>query len=266
MENVENNFESRESVPMMEPITDRRILELRKEIEDNLLINLDWLPIIVSHPGEFEFDLYEAQTKLYNHIGSWPECVHLLRSHGYDFNNVRPGSEKIMRQVALENGVILDDRYSGFAWNIGGRKIIYMAIREDDVVSMANRYAVKEQDTIVFTNKKDALEYIRNLAEKYFFHEIGHTFHLVIMSDEERQKWRALISSNTTLIDAVNRVQADKHPQGSIPVAAEAFADIFSKVASNGKYDNRLGTYEGEETYVRDLIDNYALNKKPLEK
>jgi hypothetical protein len=119
---------------------------------------------------------------------------------------------------------------------------------------MAAKYAAKERDEIVFDTKEDAKRYLEYLAEKYFYHEVGH-FMYPRLSDAGKAMWEDFVLRNEDLQSRVIEVQSDKHPNvSSMPIAEEAFADALVEIGSRGKFKNRLGEYlEGKDLIVQIL-------------
>lgn len=237
-----------------EPIDQVKIKELKQNLATESGVDLSEVEVNITKPGEFLFDLYEAQTKLYNKVGDWNKCVKLLRAHGYTFDPIPENADKIMRQVALENGVELNGRMPGFIYNIGGHHIIYFAIHKDEILSMAQKYTGKEHDEITFTGIEQAKQYLSELAEKYFYHEVGHSVYLFLLPEQIQDMWDDYINNNSTLKQKVIDVQKDKHPNPeSIPVGNEAFADIFAEIITRGRIKNRLGEHT-EATQIAKMI------------
>jgi hypothetical protein len=238
-----------------EPIDQAKIDALKQNLIKEAGLDVTNINVDITKPGEFLFDLYEAQTKLYNKIGDWNKCIKLLKKSRYTFDPIPPNADKIMRRVALENGVELNGRMPGFIYNIGGHHIIYFSIAPEDVVPMAQKYAGKEHDEIEFYSQEVAKKYLQELAEKYFYHEIGHSVYLHMLPEEIQELWDDYVNANEQLREGVIRVQKDKHPTvESIPVGNEAFADIFAEIITNGRMRNRLGEHTEATELARSIL------------
>jgi hypothetical protein len=206
---------------IFDPIDQKRLEELKLTLAENTGIDFSELPVYVSNPGEFLFDLYEAQIKLYQKIGDWKACAKLLYAAGYRFNPIPADADLQMRAIAQRHGVVLDGRMPGFIYNIGGKAVVYMGIKESEVRGMAEKYALKEGEADrKFVSLEEAKEYIRSLAEKYFYHEVGHTIYVRILNPKVIKIWETQVLSNQQLVDWVIEAQKDKHPNiENIPVA-----------------------------------------------
>jgi len=247
--------EQKEKIRSFVPITAGRLIELKKQLTGRVGVDFSTIPTTVSRPGEFYFDLYEAQTKLYKKMG-WRNLADELKSQGYDFQNIPKDADQKMRNLAEKNDVILDGTMDGFVYNIGGHHIIYMGIKPEQVVPMAKKYARKEglNESIIDTNEK-AREYLSELSEKYFYHELGHTIYLYLLTPQEQADWDKTILEQPELAKKVEEAQRDKHPDiNSIPIGNEAFADIFSSVVTNGKIKNRLGKQSRSSKHLAQIL------------
>ena len=106
---------------------------------------------------------------------------------------------------------------------------------------------------------EEAKEYISALAEKYFYHELGHSVYRKICTTIGRQQWSRAVGMNSDLINEIYDLQREKYP-GSDAAALgpvlfdEAFAEIFSTVATSGKVNGRVSAYPNEEELLRDLL------------
>lgn len=245
----------REIYPTFEPISQEKLEELKKELSDNTDCDFSLLPIVVTRPGESLFDHQEAKLKLYMKAGSVQAFNELLEK----YNISRPNAETF-REIAKKEGIILDDTFPGFAYSLGGEVIFYPAIREDKVLEMARKYSHKEGEEINFNTTEEAKSYLESLAEKYFYHEIGHTVYQLILNDAEREIWEKIVLSNKELSQRVIEIQIDKHPNPeSIPVANEAFADMFSEVVTKGKEKNRLGNWPREKEMLVEILQRIGI-------
>ncbi len=240
--------------PMFDPISNEKLEQMRQQLSDATGLDFEDIPVEIAHPGEPRFDIFEAQTKLYEQSRNWGHCVEILRKGGYNFNPDEPGAPALVRRIAENEGVDLDDSFSGFVYNIGGNRIMYVSIREDRVVEIAQKYAAKEGEAEQeFKNLDDAKKYLQELAEKYFYHEFGHTVYLNFLDAETKNVWDSLVKNNQDLVRKVIEVQKDKHPNiESIPIGNEAFADVFAKILTGQK--SRLGDNAEAETFVKKLL------------
>lgn len=201
------------------------------------------IPVEIVGPGDLLFDFQEAQTKLYKKAGGWEQYLELLKKEGFSLplKFDRQTTNKL-RELAERIEVELDGSFEGFAYNLGGMKIMFTDIKESKLLDMANKYAKKEHIDVEFSDTDDAKKFLNMLAEKYLPHEVGHTLYLHIISPELRTKWDTFVMNQPKLIEKVIEIQRDKHPDvNSIPVANEAFADIFAQVVTGDEIPNRLG-------------------------
>lgn len=227
--------------PEREPGQERYFEVLTAEEAERILGELDLTPEGVNlkmvQPGDDFFDQFEAQQNLlYGRCGSdWEKYLELLEEHGLDPSNVQIDE---LRRVAEEEGVGLRGELPGFCLTAGGEEIIFFAIREDKVLEMAQKYARKEGFAGEMTTPEEGKKFLREVAEKYLLHEVGHVFYRFADQD----KWREYIASRPDLQARVIEVQRDKYAdEAQIPVAAEAFADFFIDYATEGRLVSRLG-------------------------
>ena len=251
-------LQERKRWPMFEPINEATIQALKTKISENLGFDFSELRVTIARPGDHLFDYHEAQLKLYLKSGSFKNYKKLLEKYNFFPSlTVSPDDTLFLRDMARKEGVILDDTFQGFVYNIGYARIMYVAIREDKVMEMALKYKAKEQDKIELKNIESAKMYLRNLSEKYFYHEIGHTVFGLLISESDRTVWSDLVKRSDELKARVVEIQKDKHPSvESIPVAEEAFADLLVEVGSLDQ-KNRLGDFpEAIELMRRILLKN----------
>lgn len=248
--------EIKENASSFRPITLEKVNLLLEEISENTGINFTEFPVDIVGPGDLLFDFQEVQTKLYKKIGGWNEYLGLLRQNGFSIPPLfdRQTVEQL-RQLGLKEGVELDGCFDGFIYNLGGMKIMYTDIPEDRVIEVAKKYSQKEHEEIKFETVDQSKEYIKTLAEKYLSHEIGHAVYMHMLSTVLRQEWDDFVDKNEDLKQRVIEVQKDKHPNiGSIPIANEAFADIFSSIVVSSLLLNRLGKQEQAVALLKDIL------------
>ncbi len=236
--------ERRENIPVYEPISKEEIEFLKSDIEQNIGADISQLPIKTSRPGEYFFDLFEARLKLYHQFNDHKSFIAFMEGRGYDFSKFNPDDDRRMVEAAIDRGIQLDGSMKGFAYNISGYRILYFAVRENDILSKANEYAAKEHDGIEFSDKIEAEEYLHMLAVKYFYHEVGHSMYIQMINNKLKANWISFVRNNPQLQAAVREVQKDKHPKLDAQlIANEAFAEIFTDIGSRGRFSNRLGNH-----------------------
>lgn len=118
---------------------------------------------------------------------------------------------------------------------------------------MAKKYAMKEKEKKNFETSEEAIRYIRTLAEKYFFHEVGHLVY-ENLEPEKKKKWEDYLSKHKKIREAVIRVQEDKYDNiERMRVSGEAFADFFIEVIREGVV-SRLGSNKEAVNKIKDLL------------
>lgn len=260
MEYQELPNQERKSWPMFKPINETAVETLKNRISQNLGFDFSGLPVTIDRPGDYRFDYQEAQTKLYLKSGSLEDYKKLLEKYGLDFSNIPPSGDKLIRDIAQKEGVVLDDTFQGFVYNLGGRHIMYVTIREDRVMEMAEKYKDKEHGEMEIENIENAKRYLRSLAEKYFYHEAGHTIFKFLINSTDQNTWSDFVNNNDNLKTRVIEVQKDKHPSiEAIPIADEAFADLLTEIASPDN-TNRLGDFPEALLLLKKILIDSGFN------
>lgn len=258
MRNIE--FENKEVGEYFEPISETHLEDLKMDLQKRLGIEeLSDLPTKVVNPGDYLFDFQEAQNKLYMHAKSFDAYKAILAKYGLEFplRLNEADSVQALREVAQKEDVELDGTFPGFAYNIAGKFIMYPAIKNEEILNMANKYSGKEGMNRSFDNEIEARAFLKELAEKYFYHEVGHFVYMHLLSQDSLNEWDIEILANEDIVQKVLEVQKDKHPNPeSIPICNEAFADFFGEYSNPGNYDNRLGNWPEFKTLVAKIVEN----------
>ncbi|MBU3924899.1 hypothetical protein KJ854_03105 [Patescibacteria group bacterium] len=253
LENYLNQTE-KEKQNIFDIISKEKINEYKKEIEDNNKIDLSDININILHPGDNLYDHYEIQQKLFLKCNSdFSKMINLIKEYNYDPNDVTIDE---FRDIAKKEGIVLEGKFPSFAMTDGDSDINFMGIKEENVIEMAKKYALKENEQQSdFSNIEEAENYLESLGEKYFLHEVGHTVYkkLKIFLQE---KWKKFIENNFDLKKKVTKVQEDKYnDEEQIPIDQESFADYFIDVSSNGKLISRLGENNEAVEKIKSLLN-----------
>ena len=256
---IEAPTPKKEAAPVFEVITVARIEELKEGLTERTGVDFRELPVDVVRQGDAIFDCLEAQIKLQQKV-PWPTLEPLLLGRGYVFHAYDEDSAAVIRAIAEEQGVEMDGKLPGFAYNLGGQHIVYLCPPEDHAATLAASYAKKEgvEEGVVPEN---AQPFLKDLAEKYFFHEVGHTVHLSLLNDNARKWWDDFVFSFPDLVERVREVQKDKFPDPSmVRVSDEAFADLFGAEVAYGKGKSRLGSHPDAEEGLQLLLKHYGFS------
>lgn len=256
--------EKKENIPNFRSITPEKVKSLLKEISENMGVDFTEFPVDIVGPGDLLFDFQEVQTKLYKKTGGWNEYMEFLKQNGFSIP-LKFDRETVdnLKMVALKEGVELDGYFDGFVYNLGGIKVMYTDIPKNKVIETAQKYAKKEHEEIKFETIEQAEEYIKLLAEKYLPHEIGHTVYLRMLPVSLRKQWDDFVDENEDLKQKVVEIQIDKHPTvDSIPVANEAFADVFASIVTHRLVTNRLGEQKQSVALLRRMLESMGFKIK----
>lgn len=125
---------------------------------------------------------------------------------------------------------------------VGNNEIIFFAVKDSNAIEMATEYAKKEDKPQIFENVKDAIAYLKELANKAFFHEIAHIIYKRNNFDKW-EEWNKYIEEHPEIKEKVIRIQKDKYRgiEEEIPIKEEAFADFAVDILSSGCIISRLG-------------------------
>lgn len=230
-----------------EGITQETIDEKMKDIQEKFNLDLSDVKVSSTKPGEDLFDQYEIQYKWLQKVDfDFEKYLESIRKHGYDTEDIPTNN---LKDIAREEGIILEGKIPGFATTAGKDEIIFFAIKDCDVLEMARKYAAKEGESQSdFSDREEAVEYLKGLNEKAFFHEIAH----IIYSREDFKEWDDFINTNETIKEKVIELQSDKYGDAEqIPISEEAFADFAIEILSEGKIISRLGTNQEATSIIK---------------
>ena len=257
--------ENREQAEFFEPIDQNRLEELAEEFSQECGIDLTQFSIKVSKPGEASFDTLEILTKMQEKYGP-KKVADRLRGYGVDlskrFDHTDENAKKMM-EIGRQEGLEIDGVLKGLVYNTNGN-ITYTAIREDQAENLAAIYSKKEGEEKKFVDMEEAKNYLRNLAEKYLYHELGHSvFRKIITEPADRQAWFEAVGSSPELAKELFELQKDKYPNSQLPdimpiIIDEAFAEIFSSAATKGKITSRVSSYPEIEETLKNLLKKYG--------
>jgi len=251
-------------------MSDEKIEENIELIKRNFDVDISRDDIVSVRPGDILFDKNEIQYQLDLDTDEFREKI---ESHGYDPDDVKLGE---LRDIAEKEGITLKGELPGFALTEQGGKIIFFAVKESNVIGMAEKYARKEGgEDLSFSNTQEAAKYLEGLSDKVFFHEGAH-----IIFDRLRQaagnngwneffdKWKDFIDSNPEIQQAVEELQQDKYPGqiGKDIIYEEAFADFAVDVFSGRKITSRLEKNKllielGKNEEAKQIIGDYLRKK-----
>lgn len=253
--------ESRELADFIDPISQERLQQMVDQFSRELGVDLSFISVRVVRPGDLSFDFLEILSKFQGKYGL-KKVVPQLLTHGIDFNKPfehSPNNIKKMREAAFAEGLPIDGVLSGFVYNTSGN-IFYTAIKADHLQELAETYSRKEREEKNFPTLESAREYMNMLAEKYLYHEIGHSvLRLMPISDDDLQAWAQTMSSDTVMQEEIIDLQKDKFPTADRKeliqiILHESFAEIFSRVATQGKADARLTSHPEAEELMKRIL------------
>lgn len=230
-----------------EGIAQETIDEKMKEIQEKFNLDLSDVKVSSTKPGEDLFDQYEIQYKWLQKVDfDFEKYLENIQKHGYNPENI---PTKNLKDIAIEEGIILEGRLPGFAMTAGKDEITFFAIKDCYVLEMAKKYAEKEGESqLEFNSKEEAVVYLKGLNEKAFFHEIAH----IIYSRGDFKEWDDFINTNELIKEKVIELQSDKYGDAEqIPISEEAFADFAIEILSDGKIISRLGTNQEATNIIK---------------
>lgn len=233
-----------------ELITQGQIDTNVSRLQSEFGINLEGVSIHSAKPGDDLFDQYEIQHKLLQKCDSdFQKLLGKIKEYGHNPDKITIGN---LRDIATKEEIVLEGNLPGFAMVAGNDEIIFFAVKRSNTIEMAKNYATKEGNPrLAFSNTEEAVEYLKELANAAFFHEIGH----IVYSRGEFVDWNKYIATKPEIRQQVIRLQEDKYGDiNQIPIAEEAFADFAAGVLSNGQITSRLGKNEEATNKVRKEI------------
>lgn len=232
--------ETQEKSGVFDAISREKINEYKEKLWESYKTDLFDIDINIAHPGDDLFNHYEIQQKLFLKCNSdFGKMINLIREYNYNPDNITIDQFK---DIANQESIVLEGKYPGFAMTAGDDEIIFFGIKEENIIEMAEKYALKENERKGnFSDIEEAKNYLENLGEKYFLHETGHIVYKKMRSSLQKE-WETFIEKYPDLKKKVVKVQEDKYnDEKQIPIADEAFADFFIDVSSNGRFISRLG-------------------------
>ena len=231
---------------------DANIVRLQSEFD----IDLEGVTIHSAKPGDSLFDQHEIQHKLLQKCGSdFKEMSVRIKSYGYDPEDISIAG---LRNIAEKEGIVLEGYLPGFALAAGDDEIIFFAVKGSSAIEMATNYAAKEGEShLIFITIKEAVDYLKGLANKAFFHEVAH----IIYARGEFDEWDKYIAMKPEIKQHVIRLQQDKYGNvEQIRVAEEAFADFAVEVLSGDRVISRLGKNEEATSKVETYLNRNQNN------
>jgi hypothetical protein len=242
--------EARPEEKVYELITQGQIDTILAKLQSEFDIDLERVTIHSTKPGDPLFDQYEIQHKLLQKYGSnFEALLTTIQRYGYNPSEI---TVEELRNVASNEGIILDGSLPGFAMTAGDDEIIFFAVKGSNAIEMAKKYAAKEGESLPpFTDTECAIIYLRWHAERAFFHEVAH----IIYSRGEFPEWESYIRTRPEITKKVIELQSDKYSDvSSIPIAEEAFAEFAVAVLSDDLCTGRLGENREATEKVRKII------------
>ena len=234
-------------------IKPEQVTEYVTAVRDDFGIEVETVSITLTYPGDDVFDRQEIQHKLFTKCHSdWDAMLALMQERGFDPQEM---STNDFRQLAMTENIQLDGTLPGFSMVSGNDEIIFFAISDNNAIAMATKYAQKEGEVDkTFSSIDEAKTYLQTLGEKSLLHELGH----IVYAKVKPENWDTLIDANEALKQKVIEVQRDKYQDESqIPVADEAFAELFPTVLSHGRIKSRIG----EDAKLLSAIAELSLSK-----
>jgi|GEM_PF-4564583 len=247
--------------PRFLQITEERLEELKKELSASTGVDFTALSTRIVSPGDPMFDTLELYGKLFSKNVNQPEILEAVRKNVGKYRVFEKDGIDAMREMAKNMGIEADGALEGLVYTVVKKIIVYPTVLRKNMISMARTYAAKEGISGEIKNEKEAEELLRQLAEKYFFHEAGHIVYFTFPK-EFTSRWEIIANNNPKLISRVLEVQENninseigKHSSHRpVLVGREAFADIFSEIVTHGKMKNRLGDFPEETEFVKQSL------------
>jgi len=245
-------------------ISQDRINSYTQQIQDKTGVDLSGLKVSITRPGEALFDKEEIKYKYFTLIDNNPQLEPLAELIGqYEDDSEKVSIEKL-RESAKSLGIMLEGRLPGFALTSEDNHIVFLSIQEKDILSMAQKYAVKEGEQKSFTGIDEAKSYLESIAERAFFHEVGHVVYSQREQEGKVSGWETFVDSSPEIQEQVGILQEDKHPDEDIPTADEAFADFFMDAATNGRLTSRLTNRLSQQAQQANIISAAHTNAASL--
>lgn len=214
-------------------VVDQETVDQTLKKVDELGIDLRPNPVSLVEPGDYLFDFNETQYKLTRKYGDHEKVVEILTEHG--LVEEKPNRQKF-EQVADDEQINLNGELPGFAMTTG-TEIIFFAIKRENAIDMANRYAQKEGNNEQFLSQEDAENYLKTLGEKALYHELGH----LIYGQVDHSEWDEYVEESPEIKQRVIEIQRDKYEtENQIPVTEEAYAEKLTEILSKGKFKSRV--------------------------
>lgn len=217
-------------------ITPQQIENYRNDLTA-LGFDLQGVGIHAVAPGDDLFDWQEITYKYRRKKGRVADLEVALEMYDEDQT---PENMEVLRAVALVHGIVPSGNLPGFAHTTGKGQILFLAAPRKNLLAMARKYAGKEREVVDLHTSKEALSYLKKLAETAFYHEVGHAIN-GRLPEEKNYVWRKFVLSRPEIIDHVIELQKDKYRlRAEIPVFSEAFAEFFVDFASGQRLVGRL--------------------------
>ena len=246
----------------VELISQEKVRRILESITENVGVDFTEIQVETQSPGGLEFDFLDLFTPVrsaLNDENRRPEVKELLDLYS---RNPKHALSRL-HELAGELHITAKEELPGFIYTIMNKKIIYPTFSNERAIGIASTYAKKEGSNLNFTNEASAIQYLETLAEKYLYHELGHIIFAKIPADMKKE-WGYYVSSNEGLLQRVREVQLG-NVNDSMPLATqvnEAFADVFVPIASNMKFNNRLGEFNAEQRWVIQLLTSLGFDLK----
>lgn len=210
------------------------------------------IKIEIINPGTEPFQKIELQEKLIERLGSLEALQSRIDKTG------KEDTLEALETIAAEEDIETTGGIPGFISTIPGENtILLFGIKEQNIISKAESYSLKEGEQKTFKTSEEAANYLSGLAEKGAVHELGHITYDKLTSDE-KAAWDSFVKSNKGLTDKIIEVQKDKYPSvDQIPIGTEAFAELYTNVYSEQK--SRVGSFAEEEKLLKEQYAPDAL-------
>lgn len=251
-------LEKKENKPeYFDVITEAEINEFKRELKEEFDIDLSNISINILHPGDMLYEHYEIQQALFLKCNSdFGKMVDLIIKHGYDPNDLKIDQFK---DIAQKESIVLEGKFPGFAMTSGDDEIIFLGMKEENVIEMAEKYALKEgKEQIEFSDIGEAKGFLKSMGKKYFLHEAGHVVYKRFAKSLQTE-WDSFVEKYPDLKNKVIELQKDKYNNDEqIPISEEVFADFFIDVASRDEMISRLGENKEASEMLRALITKHT--------
>jgi len=142
-----------ENIPgVFDPIKPSQINAQRTKVTDRVGPEVSDYPVVATRPGDDIFDIDEIAYKISSRQqNQGPEFSVLGNLINQYRENPSEALAQAIRREAHNRGIVLEGKMPGFAGVVEGVSIKFYAVKDENVIEMANIYAVKEEINRVFT-------------------------------------------------------------------------------------------------------------------